>query len=206
MKYTRKAICFVLILLLTPICALAWNDTYDYAVRLEDPTEDDKLYACAMRFFEDNEDIIRTAASKMFESGMEDIDIRYYRSEEIAKGEYSVREETWVYNEVGTQKTELFDEEYLALANCTSDFRIMGMRLCDNAVAVDFEDGHDSIDFLRTYRFGYYYLPENLDGNISPDEVLAKAMPKQWELRLEIEDEYQLVRLSEDFIYFKWHG
>lgn len=206
MKYVRKSICFALILLLMPICAQALDNGYVRAVHLEDPTEDDKLYDYAMSFFEDNEEIIRTAAAKMFESGLDKIEMRYYRSEKTCENEYSVHEETWVYYEVRTEKTELFDAEYLDLANCTGDFRIMSMRLCGNVIAVDFEDAHDSVDFLRTYRFGYYYLPKSHDESVSVDEILSEAMPEEWAVRLQVEDEYQLVHLMDDFIYYKWHG
>lgn len=206
MKYARKAICFVLILLLTPFCAQALSNTRVRAVPLEAPSKDDKLYVYAMSFFENNEEIIRIAAEKMFESGLDKIEMRYHRSDETEEGKYIVHDETWVYYEVGTEKTELFDSEYLDLANCTGDFRIMSMRLCEDVIAVDFEDAHDSVDFLRTYRFGYYYLPKSHDEIVSVDEILSEAMPEEWTVRLQVEDEYQLVPLTEDFIYYKWHG
>ena len=194
----RKLECFVVVLFLL----LSHTQTVlaeVHAVRLEDPTESDQLFAPALEFFSSNEKTIRSAAAKFLNSGEKKIKIAYHtfrKNNEI--------EEIHVYND---SHDELFDEEYLALANCAKHLPIMSLTAYGEGADINFYYYYfDTSDFLRVHQCGYYYIPTVADKSAPLEEVLANCISERWMHELEIEDEYQIVRIADDFVYYHWHG
>jgi len=205
MKHLRIMAGFVLFaLLMTVYAPVSYAKTP--AIRMEDPTNDDKLFSCAKSIFDENEEIIRTAVKKMLESGIERIDIRYRKAVEGPGNKYTVYDEAWAYYEDNGDKVELLDAEYLNLANCTEDVGFFSLQLCGNVVAVNLENQYDPIDFLRVHTFGYYYIPGVTNESEGLEDILAENMPQRWVYETKVMDEYQLVCIADDFIYYHWHG
>ena len=205
MIYLRRIVCIICALIFVHGSALALP-TKDTAIPLENPTDDDLLYSYALNYFKDNEDAIRNAARMMLETGVDKVCIRYHRAHKDENGQYYVCDEIWVYNEAYGENIELFDEEYLALANCTGDFLVMTLRLCEGIVAVDFERYYEPGDYLNVHTFGYYYIPNRTDVSTEPESLLKECMPEEWSYQTNVMDEYQLVRISDDIVYYHWHG
>ena len=200
MVYIKKYACFVFVLLLLLSCT-QMAVAKERAVRLEDPAEIDQLYGPALEFFLNNEETIRAAAVKLLKSRDKGITISYRKSSE------SDEEEIHVYKGIYDGNDELFDEEYLALANCSESLPIATLSSCGSGVDVSFRYYYfDSADFLRVHQCGYYYIPTIADESITLEDILAKCMPEKWMFQIETMDEYQIVRVSDDFVYYHWHG
>lgn len=200
MMYIRKLSCFVLVMVLLLSCTqIAFAEAR--AVRLEDPTETDQLYGAALEFFSNNEETIRAAAAKLLESGEKGITISYHKSPE--NGEI----ETYVYKGTYDGNDELSDEEYQALANCSKDLPIDTLSSYGKGVDVSFKYYYfDASDFLRVHQCGYYYIPTIADESATLEEILEDCLSERWTFQMETMDEYQIVRISDDFVYYHWHG
>ena len=200
MRYLRRFGCFILAWMLLLSCApFAVADMR--AVRLENPTEDDPLYGPALHFFEENEETLRAAAVRFLESAEEGVTFSYYNSSK------NDEKEAHVFRGINSGIGELYDEEYLALANCAKSLPVRIMSSDRNGANIEFKYYYfDSADFLRVHESGYYYIPMKIDESAALEDVLADCMPEQWSLNTALMDEYQLVRLTDDFIYYHWHG
>lgn len=174
-------------------------------VRLEDPDENDRYYSISLRLFEEIEPVLRAAAEKMLEAQTQRL--VWYYSDEDGNPELSV------WNKVHGKKESLSEEEYpeyFALARATEDtvqiypIYLSGEGVVMTLIIPDYSLNPENL--FKSDTAGYYYVPQEYSWQTPIEDVLKECMPEEWDLRGVLEDECQFVWLSDNFIYYHWHG
>lgn len=201
----KKAMLFVVLLLVLvlSVCASA-------AVPIERNKSDEIPYALAQSIFAENEDCLRMLCTTMLERQTDQLDIRYIEGEDNV---YSIQ----VWEKRGDEYAHTTVPAYTAIVDLEYDLSlfneldrgmvpILNIVRRDNVVDIALGTYSNFQEPLRNNRHGFYYVDCDCCKNVSPEDILAKHMSNEWEFQMKVEDEYELIPMSEQFIYYHWRG
>lgn len=198
----------ILLLILTVVPVLSMCASA--AVPIERNESDEVPYALAQSLFAESEEILYAICETMLERQTDQLDIRY------VEGEDNVYDRQ-VWEERGDEYGQTSIPEYTAIVELEYDrslFTGWGGIILPVSNVVRREDAVDISlvtypnyeEPLRNNRHGFYYVDCDCCENASLEDILAKHMSDQWEFKMKVEDEYELVPMSEHFIYYHWRG
>lgn len=166
----------------------------------------DQMREKAVRFFSSNADRLRSACSRMLESDTSKVEFHNVKG---LTGEYAA--EVWETTDDCSQAADA--EEYRDLLyidpvgfDAGIQNPISQMVRYGDVIDIKLWDYYHADDFLRTSKHGFYYLPYECCNDADIESALRKHMEEWWNFCIETEDEYELTRVSDEFIYYHWLG